>query len=221
MPPSSAAETRARILSAAAAEILAVGYTNASLSSIAARLGVTKGALGYHFPSKSSVAYALFDHMTEAYAHLEASIRADDLRGVRALVAMLARTGVRNRTDPMFAAASAVVTLSVASGLDLPPTLSYLADTFSGYIREAKEDGEISADVDDVTAGEDILAGSIGTLLLLTRHPERQDDVPFRLTRRQLRAIGVIDVDRIVDEMIARSLATVPRYDVPRPDQAS
>lgn len=59
----SASETRSVILDAAAAEIFDTGFTSASLSRIAQRLGLTKGALSYHFPTKQVIFDALMDRL--------------------------------------------------------------------------------------------------------------------------------------------------------------
>lgn len=215
MTRTSAAETRDRLLHAAAAEILAEGYASASLSSIAARLGVTKGALAYHFPSKSDVAYALLDHMVATYQRMEGDVRASGLRGVRALVVTMARSGLLTRTDVCFAAGTSLMISPWSGGLTLPPVLSDLVETYAVYLREAVDDGDLDPDVDAVGAAEDLLAGGFGTLILLTRHPERQGPKPLRITRRQLAAIGVKDADRLVDEMLAAHLAVPARFDEP------
>jgi AcrR family transcriptional regulator len=215
--PQRSTETRERILRAAAAEILADGYASASLSSIAARLGLTKGALAYHFPSKWDAADALFVHTTAVYDDLRRSVRDDGLRGVRALVATLARSGLRTRTDVVFAAANSLIVTPGDLRFELPPILVQLIDTYAEYLREAVDDGEVPADLDVVEAAEEIVAMSIGALLLFTRHPERQGARAMRLTRRQLKAIGVVDADAIVDEMLARSMAVPPRFDEPLP----
>ncbi|MET0812854.1 MAG: TetR/AcrR family transcriptional regulator [Microbacterium sp.] len=215
MPRTTAAATRDRMLDAAAAEILAVGYTSASLSSIAARLGVTKGALAYHFPSKSDMAYALLDHMVAVYAGLQQTIADAGLRGVRALVVSSANAGLYTRTDVRFAAATSLLLTPGTGGLTLPPLLSGLADVYADHLREAVEDGEVSADLDVVEAGEDLLTGALGQLIFMTRHPERQGNRPMRFTRRQLRAIGVEDADRLVDDVLASRIAVPARFDEP------
>ncbi|MDN3496864.1 TetR/AcrR family transcriptional regulator [Planococcus sp. APC 4015] len=213
--PQRSAETRERILRAAAAEILADGYASASLSSIAARLGLTKGALAYHFPSKWDAAEALFAHTSAVYDELRQGVRDDGLRGVRALVAMLARGALRTRTDVVFAAANSLIMTPGHLTFELPPVLIMLIDTYAEYLTEAIEDGEVSADLDVVEAAEEMMVTYIGGMMLFTRHPERQGPRPMRLTRRQLTMMGVADADAIVDEMLACALAVPPRFDEP------
>lgn len=53
--------TREKILEAAADEMYRVGFQAASLCDILARLGISKGALYHHFPSKLALGYAVLD----------------------------------------------------------------------------------------------------------------------------------------------------------------
>jgi TetR/AcrR family transcriptional repressor of nem operon len=55
--------TRERLLQAASREIYRSGFQSASLDTILAVAGVTKGALYYHFDSKESLGYAVVDEV--------------------------------------------------------------------------------------------------------------------------------------------------------------
>ena len=55
--------TREKILEAAAEEIYRVGFQAASLCEILKRLGISKGALYHHFPSKLELGYAVLDDL--------------------------------------------------------------------------------------------------------------------------------------------------------------
>lgn len=54
-------ETRQKILAAAFEEFHLHGFRAASLDTIAARAGVTKGALYHHFPEKAALGYAVVE----------------------------------------------------------------------------------------------------------------------------------------------------------------
>ena len=56
-------DTRGKILFAAYKEIHVNGFQSASLSSILAHTGVTKGALYHHFPNKIELGYAVVDEV--------------------------------------------------------------------------------------------------------------------------------------------------------------
>src|SRR5688572_22691151 len=58
--------TRAKLLNAALEEIYRRGFQAASLDTILAKAGVTKGALYHHFPDKASLGYAVADEVVKA-----------------------------------------------------------------------------------------------------------------------------------------------------------
>jgi TetR/AcrR family transcriptional regulator, transcriptional repressor for nem operon len=58
--------TRERLLQAASREIYRLGFQSASLDTILAVAGVTKGALYYHFDSKEALGYAVVDEVIAA-----------------------------------------------------------------------------------------------------------------------------------------------------------
>src|SRR5450755_1694765 len=55
--------TRERLLQAASREIYRSGFQSASLDTILAVAGVTKGALYYHFDSKEALGYAIVEEI--------------------------------------------------------------------------------------------------------------------------------------------------------------
>jgi AcrR family transcriptional regulator len=59
--------TRQKILGAAFHEIYRRGFQAASLDSILAEAGVTKGALYHHFPDKASLGYAVVDEVIRGH----------------------------------------------------------------------------------------------------------------------------------------------------------
>src|ERR1700726_2832536 len=61
--------TRERLLHAASREIYRSGFQSASLDTILASAGVTKGALYYHFKSKEALGYAVVDEVIAPDVH--------------------------------------------------------------------------------------------------------------------------------------------------------
>jgi TetR/AcrR family transcriptional regulator, transcriptional repressor for nem operon len=57
--------TRQKLLEAALEEIYRSGFQAASLDTILARAGVTKGALYHHFPDKAALGYAVVDEVVK------------------------------------------------------------------------------------------------------------------------------------------------------------
>jgi AcrR family transcriptional regulator len=117
----SAAETRARLLAAAREVFVAAGYRGATLDSIAARAGFTKGAVYWHFPSKPALFLALAaDSIAATAVVLEGLLRdhSHDPAAMRAAVGAFAdgideretlpifgvELEIESRTDPSFRA---------------------------------------------------------------------------------------------------------------------
>jgi TetR/AcrR family transcriptional repressor of nem operon len=61
--------TRERLLQAASREIYRSGFQSASLDTILASAGVTKGALYYHFKSKEALGYAVVEEIIAPDVH--------------------------------------------------------------------------------------------------------------------------------------------------------
>src|SRR5579859_5255936 len=61
--------TRERLLQAASHEIYRSGFQSASLDTILASTGVTKGALYYHFKSKEALGYAVVEEVIAPDVH--------------------------------------------------------------------------------------------------------------------------------------------------------
>jgi TetR/AcrR family transcriptional regulator, transcriptional repressor for nem operon len=61
--------TRERLLQAASREIYRSGFQSASLDTILASAGVTKGALYYHFKSKEALGYAVVEEVIAPDVH--------------------------------------------------------------------------------------------------------------------------------------------------------
>ncbi|TQJ30576.1 TetR/AcrR family transcriptional regulator [Microbacterium sp. SLBN-146] len=207
MPRPSPAETRERLLRAAAAEIRLHGYAGASLSSIAARLGMTKGSLAYHFPSKRDVALALFTSMEHTHGELRTGVADDGLRGIRALLTLLARTTSRGRTDPVFTAGTSLIVMSGALPFEVPRVFDDLITAYAASLDEARIDGEIASDTDVGQAAEDILASMIGSWIVRARTPDRPDTPPLRLAHAVLHSIGVADSEDVLRDLTDRGLA--------------
>src|SRR6202041_4159299 len=61
--------TRERLLQAASREIYRSGFQSASLDTILAVAGVTKGALYYHFDDKEALGHAVVDEVMTGNLH--------------------------------------------------------------------------------------------------------------------------------------------------------
>ncbi|MGP4113735.1 TetR family transcriptional regulator [Streptomyces sp. 4N509B] len=93
-----ARRTQATVLLAAAEEFASHGYAGARLDRVAARTGMTKGALYAHFSSKDALAHRLVGWVEEAWETVVAESRADaaSVAALRTLVIGLARRVIRD-----------------------------------------------------------------------------------------------------------------------------
>src|SRR5699024_6213444 len=116
--------TRTELLYAAALEIAERGYSGASFSSVAARLGLTKGAFAYHFPTKQALAVALMEEFDETFsnavAHAREDFPSDDLR-----TALFALREIEAKAD-----AEPVVAAAFILMCDPQPPVEEIHDTF-------------------------------------------------------------------------------------------
>src|SRR5690606_38322262 len=107
----SALQKRQELLDAAAREFIECGYAATSLASVAGRLGLTKGALAHHFPTKK----ALLTGLADSFRH--ANREADRLSretypesGLHSAVAFMLHLGATAAQNVQVASALVLVT---------------------------------------------------------------------------------------------------------------
>lgn len=101
----SKALTRAKLLEAARDVFIAAGYRGATLDSIAARAGFTKGAVYWHFPNKQALFLALVaDSITANFAVLQRMLKdhGDDPEALRSALSAYAEKIDERETLPIF-----------------------------------------------------------------------------------------------------------------------
>jgi TetR/AcrR family transcriptional regulator, transcriptional repressor of aconitase len=160
--------TRTRFLSAAADEIAIHGYAGASLSGIAARAGVPKTALRYHYPTKADFARDIVAHQYARWGQVQEAVMAQGFTGVRLLYALVL-TATRQSAESSHARATIVIEMQ-SGFLDfaLPHPRYDWYETAERTIAEAQRDGEIPADLDAREGSYVLLDPAFGAYL---RHP--------------------------------------------------
>ncbi|MFF2081761.1 TetR family transcriptional regulator [Kitasatospora sp. NPDC058162] len=94
-----ARRTREKVLTAAAEIFAAQGYESTTLNTVADRIGMTKGALYGHFPSKASLARALIQESRTTWTSLRAEYDTPDADAARALEGIVVGFADRLRSD--------------------------------------------------------------------------------------------------------------------------
>lgn len=176
------ARAREAILASAAAEFDEHGYAGASIASIAARAGTVKGHVQYHFRTKSTIASALIHASFSQGAFLAPSVDIPP-RGVAAIMANTRLVATRFQSD--VAARATVRLLAEKSQIDgaLPtPYVGWMGNV-EVMLDEAKQDGDIRADIDSRECAWLMVSAFFGalsvsqTLEALDRFPDRAERI--------------------------------------------
>lgn len=104
-----ASDKRNRLLTAAEAIVRRDGYSALNLNAVAARAGVSKGGLLYHFPSKEALVAGLIEALTEDFEQAHAAKLAADTAGPGAWTRAYVRTTVSAEATAADEASAALV----------------------------------------------------------------------------------------------------------------
>ncbi|WP_022901075.1 ScbR family autoregulator-binding transcription factor [Humibacter albus] len=186
---------REEIVHAAASEFDEVGYAAASLSSIAGRLGRTKGALGYHFSSKSSLALEVVSLQYGQWEAIADRIRADGYSGLDAIVMLSFVVAGRFRDDVLVRAGIRLQHDAGLNDVDLPvPFVGWIA-LVRTLLTESAPDVPLPHGVDAESAAE-VLVEAFTGLQQVAHRLTRASDIDERVDRYWLMflpAFGVSD----------------------------
>jgi AcrR family transcriptional regulator len=141
--------TRQALLAAAAQEFEARGYVGTSLSDVAARLGLVRGTVHFHFRTKHALATAIVESFVEGALELQRQSARDAAGGVAAeLVRLSQLLATRFADDAGFRAAVRLL----GETDDLGVTRSGVSATWLAHVESllaaGRASGELAADVD-------------------------------------------------------------------------
>ena len=195
---------RQRILNAASQEIISSGYAASSLSAIAARIGLTKGALARKFPTKDTLAWAIIETLTNAIdEEIRRSVEVYPDSGVRALTRFLLALGFRSQTDPRITAAIVLFT----DRSSLTHKVAEVMDTWIHALLDlcnlAEDQGEFDGRVSAQELAEYLFVATLGEGLFGMRaYASESSPKRMRFFRFTLKAAGAPDCDATLDEVI-------------------
>ena len=179
-----AVETRRIIVRAAADAFVRHGYSGASLAEIAKQAGVTKGALYFHFPSKTALAEAMIQTQREANDELARQVGDHRGDGLDLLVELTRGLARRLIDDPTLQAAMRLaVELGETRDAVIAETYQAWERLVTDVARTAKERGELAERVEPAELARFLVAAFTG------------------LQTVSLVASGLTDLDRRVVEM--------------------
>lgn len=214
-PASEPLSKRDEILWASAEEIVERGFSAASLANIAQRLGLTKGALTYHFPTKNGISAALIDESVRVLNTADTvTRRICPERGLSAVVVFQLLLGLEIAARPHVSAALAVFSDVNAPQSHVRELLGAWHGILNDYLERAQRDGDIDPTLSVEDAGEFLVIMSLGHYQYYSRAqvPEREPRLGnYRLA---LRGLGVANADAVVDqaiESVRNGLGSLPR----------
>ena len=200
---------RDEITRAAAAEFDEVGYAAASLSSIAARLGKTKGAMSYHFSSKASLAREVVESQYSQWQTVLGSIRADGHGGLDAMILLAFAVAGRFRDDVLVRAGIRLQHDAGLHGVELPtPFVSWMEITRT-LLTEAAANGELES-VLDIDATAEVLVEAFTGVQQVAHRLTKAADIELRVRRYwtlMLPGLGVSDGAQLVERLAQASAA--------------
>ena len=143
-------ERAALILQAAYDELIAKGYYDVSMDEIAARVGISKGALYLHFAGKEALVAALLEKEIAAYLALIDAVAGERLTARARLERILLETysSIRGRHRFLFMLRSISGGKSaVWDRLEKQLPLAELTERLTRLFEEGKQSGELDATI--------------------------------------------------------------------------
>ncbi|WP_415976480.1 ScbR family autoregulator-binding transcription factor [Rhodococcus sp. 077-4] len=192
-----AASTRQAVLEGAAASFEKFGYGTASLSTIIAHAGVSKGAMYFHFSSKEELAQAVIDAQLTMAATASALIIEQVPKALDALILVSKELGRQLQTESI---ARGGMRLTLESAIvDSPNARAF--EEWIGKIGDlavrAQAEGDIVDGIDATTLGRYIVASFTGVHTVSEMLTGRAD-LQERLTEMwQLLLPGVVPRRRL------------------------
>lgn len=154
--------SRALILRIAAEEFEQRGYAAVSISEIASRVQLTKGAVYFHFPSKAALAAAVVDTYLVGWRGLQQVVDDAGSTGLAAIEHILGRVALAYRDDPGARAPLRLMREAALIDEELPRPFSAWIDAVSAYLGQAERAGELRPGLDLDQAAWTIVAATFG-----------------------------------------------------------
>lgn len=146
-----ATDTREKVLLAAARVFDQRGYVGAGMAEIVLGTGMTRGAVYFHFSSKSDLARTLIERQHATWPAVQRSVEDEGLQGLEAVHALIERLGRQLRDD---VTARAAIKLAREADLiddDVSSPFDDWCDYIGYRLRQAQLLGQMRAELDPVT----------------------------------------------------------------------
>jgi len=154
--------TRDAILSGAASVFEEMGYGRASLSQVAERAGVTKGALYFHFQSKDDLARAVISEQHRFVSTDNASVLEQGLPPLESMILLCRRFAVNLLQHPIVRAGTRLTLEASIFHEDVRGPYQDWVDVMVQLAVQAREQGQIREDVDTAAFGRLVVSALTG-----------------------------------------------------------
>ncbi|MFG2934802.1 TetR family transcriptional regulator [Streptomyces sp. NPDC048282] len=138
-----ALRTREKVLDAAAEEFAVQGYSRATLNAMAARTGMTKGALYGHFASKEVLACALLSQSHEVWEEIALTRNTPGVTARTALETLVLDLARRLKADVRLRAALRLATDCPSLTRGLPDVSEDVRRGLVELVRRAQQEGSM------------------------------------------------------------------------------
>lgn len=142
-----AARTRAHILKFAAELFSEQGYQRTSIADVAKRVGMTKGAVYFHFKDKDDIAIAVVEAHYQRWPMLLDKVKALELDPLATLCELLDRMARAFRDEIVVQAGSRLQAERSLINTSLPQPYQDWIDRLTPLLAEAQEAGQVRTDM--------------------------------------------------------------------------
>lgn len=196
--------TRKAIADAAAQEFLSHGYAGASLSRIAQRIGLTKGALAYHFRAKADFAAYLVGVVRDATDQAAVFSR-DEFpnSGARHILLHILLMKKWKEDDPQIAAGLALFADRACPAFEAESLMNDWLTISTKAFESCRDEGDLDPAVTPLDASEMLLITYLGVVFFAKNvRPMKANMKSMRFVRLALHGMGISDIDQRADAVI-------------------
>ncbi|MFD5874698.1 TetR family transcriptional regulator [Streptomyces sp. NPDC060322] len=140
-----ARRTREKVLTAAAEVFASQGYSRATVNAVAERIGMTKGALYGHFPSKKSLAGALIEESRQTWTSLQSEYDTPGSDARKVLEAIVMGFANRLQSDVRLRATVRLAADCPVLAQALSDVLIEVQNALAELVRRAQRDSSLPA----------------------------------------------------------------------------
>ncbi len=170
-----AVRTRAEILRCAARLFAERGYQQTGIKDVAEQVGMTKGAVYFHFPNKQALAVAVVEALYATWPRTLEAVRAKGLSPLDTVIEMFNEATSAFLNDPIMQAGTRLQNERDVIDVELPLPYVDWTTLISSLLREAAAQGQLAEDVDPEVAARVAVAAFFGAQHISNNLYDRAD----------------------------------------------